>query len=358
MFHEPLDFDFWKALSHSQKGIKAKSPGEVEFHGEFFMNQSTLESQADFSYVVFCSRAEFIGTRFNSQVNFRGANFDSTSVFYGTEFSSKVDFSHTKFHALTTFTGAQFGTMASFRYATFRDAVYFESAVLPDTLDVRNLQNISREVDLTSAKLPLSGRRCKIALMGSDIKKFRLRMDLFQLWFPDRLTFDQNRSVYETVLKKLQEDGLLDSYEMLDIEYRDSLSQHDNFFNKYIGGPVQKAWSNYGHNKTRIFAWSLLFFSFFSVVNLPLYRKLYEVYPIDFIGSFSADELRQRKKQVLHVFQTMTYTGIIFFGFKLDLEKFGPNRFWQHPWLFSYIMFTYVLGLVCLGFIVNIILAR
>jgi hypothetical protein len=184
-------------------------------------------------------------------------------------------------------------------------------------------------------------------------------MNLFHLWFPDSMLFDQKRSVYESVLKKLKDDGFMDSYKILDVEYRYSVYQNSGWYDQNIVNPLQKHWWNYGYNKELIFLWSFIFLLFFSFANLWLYPKLMDrVYSIEFLEKIDQSKGIGKTKWILHFLQTITYTFIIFFGFKMDLEKFKKAAVSQHPILFVYLMSIYVIGLVCLGFIVNFIIGK
>ena len=151
----------------------------------------------------------------------------------------------------------------------------------------------------------------------------------------------------------------MESYKILDVEYRDSVYQNGGWYDRNIANPLQKHWWNYGYNKELIFLWSFVFLLFFSLANLWLYPKLMErVYTIEFLEKIDQSKNAGKKKWIPYTLQTITYTFIIFFGLKMDLEKFKKAAVSQHPVLFVYLMSIYVLGLVCLGFIVNFIIAR
>jgi hypothetical protein len=166
------------------------------------------------------------------------------------------------------------------------------------------------------------------------------------------------------VLKKLKDDGFMDSYQILDIEYRQFKFHHGP---KLLGilniGPLlnilNNVWWYYGYNKELVFVWAIGFWVLFSLVNLKVYPKFSEsVYAIPFLEKLETSLLTGVKKRLFYFLQVVTYTAIVFFGLKMDVAKFKKGVVREHPWLFIYLMFVYVLGLVCLGFIVNIIFTR
>ena len=183
-------------------------------------------------------------------------------------------------------------------------------------------------------------------------------MELFELWFPqkDNIGIDQKSGIYESVMKKLKEDGLMESYQILDIEYRKFKSRNDGGLDWYIGDTFQDMWWNYGYSKQRILLWSIGLWMLFSLINLSLYSRLSEeVYGISFLESLRNVNISGSKKIAVHVLQVIVYTAIIFFGLKMDIEKFKPASVRTHIFLFIYLLVIFVSGLICLLCIVNYI---
>ncbi len=369
------------------------------FEGTVSFSLTKFKSTASFRWATFDATACFSGATFEDVADFTWATFDATACFSGATFEDVADFTWATFEDTAHFGGATFEKAVNFRWTKFQGKVDFGRAKLPDSMDFRNVAEITREIDFTYCLPPDKERKCRIALEGADISKIKLNMKLFELSFPEDTfikptrevdttfrdssgvvdtivvakkdtivypTYDQQCSIYEQVLKKLENDGFMDSYEILDIEYRRfKYDQKDwplvkNRLHKYIVDPLQSYWWNFGYDKERIlFVWTPLFFGIFFIVNLFLYRKLTEkVYAtIGFLEKmpYRASWVRRTAKKVL---QVMAYTGIVFFGLKMDVSKFKKGALRQHPWLFTYLMFIYVVGLVCLGFIVNIIFTR
>lgn len=364
---------------------------EAQFDSAAIFNDAQFESTAFFRDTEFYSLADFNFAQFHSVVNFSYAQFDSTVDFIEAQFHSKAnfgwaefhftaDFRYAEFHSTADFRYAEFDSEANFRKAKFKGKVSFKNATLPHNLDFREVIDIAKEIDFTYARPPGENNKCGIALSGTDIGKIKINMRIFELWFPadttfkdsiagkdtikvigeiDSSSYDEKISVYVSVLKKLKDDGLMDSYRILDIDYREFKYRHDGGLNWYVANTFHRFWWNYGYAKELIFLWTIGFLFLFSVLNINFYRRLSEnVYAIPFLGKRDYDSMRWPKSWLYYWLQVVTYTAIIFFGLKMDIAKFKQGVVRSHPFLFVYLMFIYVLGLVCMGFIANIIFTR
>ncbi len=179
-------------------------------------------------------------------------------------------------------------------------------------------------------------------------------MNLFELWFPENPSYDRQLAVYESLLKNFENDGFKESYEILDIQYRHFKYQHRNGIYKWIVDPYQSWWWNYGYSQWKVFLWTFCLWALFTLFNLRWYPKLSEeVYAVNFLErlTYPTDWVRKVKNFI----RVATYTGIVFFGLKMDIAKFKKGAIKRHPWLFIYLMVIYASGLWCLGYIVNIV---
>jgi uncharacterized protein YjbI with pentapeptide repeats len=368
---------------------KTKCKGEAGFVGTKF------HGTADFRWAPFDSSVSFVNAGFHSTAFFGVTEFKGTADFSSATFDSSVSFRYAGFCSTAYFVRTKFKGKADFKWARFGGDVLFLGAILPGNLDFRYVKDISKEIDFTFSLPPNSKEKCHIALAGADISKIKLNMTLFTLWFPkdttfgkssagkdsiiredttlekssagkdsiiriDSTSYDGQLSVYESVLKKLKDDGLMESYKILDIEYRRFKYKHGGFFGGYIPNTFWHWLWNYGYSKWRVFAWTFGLWVVFSLLNLIFfYPKLSEsVYAIAFLEKLETSVLTGVKKRLFYFFQVVTYTAIVFFGLKMDVAKFKKGVVREHPGLFVYLMFVYVVGLVCLGFIVNIIFTR
>jgi hypothetical protein len=386
-FHSVADFD--QAQFHSTADFT-----QAKFYSVAYFTLAQFYSAASFWSAQFDSTADFLHTQFHSTANFQFDEFHSLAGFIDAQFDSIAVFSFCHFNSTAGFDHARFNTKADFSFAMFRHKAGFYRAVLPDTLIFSGVTDIARDIDFNFARLPRSGNRCKIELVGADISKIKLNMKLFELWFsPDTtidtiwvktettvntgvtthgtiidtirvrtdtlaVTYDQKVSVYEQVLKKLKDDGMMESYQILDIEYRKF-----KYENAGIGGAILNViymlWWNYSYTPERIFLWAIILWLFFSLINLLMYNTLNEaVYEIPFLMKLQPETGAGERRWLYYPLQVVTYTAAIFFGLKMDPGKFKTGVVRRHPCLFAYLMIVYVSGLICLGFIVNIIFTR
>jgi hypothetical protein len=248
-------------------------------------------------------------------------------------------------------------------------SLIFNSTVLPDTIDLSNT-TLSDTLYLTSHEVfqrtqvkswaqnpflkfliqPILDTnryyRCKINLVGADLKKIYLEYRYFEFYFPKGTTENQISHIYESLLEKYKKDGETRNYENLDIDYHNYQGGLFNFFSKY--------WWNYGHSKWLIFIWSLIFVIAFTIINYWHFSRILKCYPILSINQivFSKSELNQPVVRKRKIIASLYYTSILFFGIKLDFEKINFKNL--NYSLLVLIQFT--LGLVCTGFIIHLII--
>ena len=251
-------------------------------------------------------------------------------------------------------------------------------------MDFRNVKDINREIDFTESVLysakKAQGKKCRIALYGSDIKKIKINYELFELYFPAPDTsYEKKISVYEKLLQKFKDDGFIESYKNLDIEYREFkyLQNKDYFLNWF-----HKNWWNYGYNKEYVVYWSLFLFGIFSLFNLLLFSKLQSsVYVInfDFFTKTDFDDMKTGFahfsslgfKKFIHLrfywfilvyifslvkrflLNPIIYTAILFFGIKVTFDNFKKLNIGT-----LWVLLIFTSGLFCLAYIFNIIIVK
>jgi len=235
-FKEPVNIEFWKR--NLQPGIEIDSTStrfpKVIFHQPINFNSATFDARASFGWATFDSTAYFYEATFKDWANFLLATFEDTADFSRATFDSTAYFAKVTFGATADFSWATFEETANFRGAHFKDNVSFFAATLPKQLDFRGVTEIAKEINFTWAEPPCVTCKCQIVLVDADISKIKLNMRLFELWFPDDPTYDKRCSVYEQVLKKLENDGFMESYEILDIEYRQFKARHKGGLSWYV----------------------------------------------------------------------------------------------------------------------------
>lgn len=311
VFHLPVKFSYFDSNPQFEKAEFNSTAdfAHAQFHSMAYFDHAKFYSSAFFYKAKFYKHTCFLKAQFQTYVGFMSSQFDSYANFSRTQFHTDASFEHADFHAITDFSGAhfygetnfdnsrfdstvdfggtRFGTYADFRRTTFKDKINFDHSFLPDLLDFRSITIAEslKNIDLTNSQLDEKKTiqdkkyRSKIALYGSDISKISINMELFELWFPNE-TYEQKISVYEKVLKKLKDDGFMESYKELDVEYQKLKYQHSFF---YIYFDFQEIWWNYGYDKPRVFLWTIGLFVLFLILFVKRFQLLYSIYNIDFL---------------------------------------------------------------------------
>ncbi|MFY8000764.1 MAG: pentapeptide repeat-containing protein [Candidatus Kapaibacteriota bacterium] len=330
-----------------------------------------FSSTSNFIAARFYSMADFIDARFDSIADFHSAHFYSTVDFIDTHFYSTVDFHFAHFDSLTDFSYAHFKSTADFQQASFGNNCNFDFTILPDTLDFRYITRVKEEIDFTSSTLDSNKKiKCVIFLYGTDISKVKINMQLFEIRFTDDEVYEQRTSVYEKLLAKFKQEGFEESYQLLDIEYR----RYKLTYNKLtILDWFQTNWWNYGYNKEWVLTkWTPRAIVLFTLLNLLLLSRLHSgIYNLEFVAPILRDFHHWKAKRhsyprraflkqglpicAKYVLATLVYTSMIFFRLKIELEKSNIKK---HPWLFLYTLMLYTIGLICTGFIANVIFTK
>lgn len=395
-FGREIRFDgaeFHSVATFSYSSFDTVTFGGARFDSVFECLSGDFRSPSAFNWAEFRGTANFSKSQFRQPAGFNFSIFQSTATFshsgfylgadfQNVKFNEKAYFHNVQFHEVTSFIDASFNSFAGFIGCYFWGDNNFGYVLLPDSMDFRDVR-ITKEIDFTRCILDNKkvqrdkDYKCLIALAGSDINKIKINYELFRLWFPGNTSYEVKASTYEKLLKKFEEDGFMESYQLLDIEYKNFRNKHEGHW--FLNG-FMKYWWNYGYNKEWVVYWSALLFGIFMFVNSFRFQYLNQrVYTIHF--EFYSNELfEKRKKQTdladlffqkrflmlpqavifgawnyigMYVINPFIYTAIIFFGIKIELD-----RFQKFSILTMYIWLIYMIGLFCLAYIFNIIIVK
>ncbi len=349
-FNATVAFSEAKFSSHASfKYSELNSPGEFWF--------VLFGETCDFSNTVFRSRAKFKYTEFNEHANFEDSSFDSLLSFSQSKFASSSSFQNARFSSSVDFRNVDFGRKADFSSAIFGGRVNFYNANLPDSLDFSNVTTIHKDVDFRSARK--SNGTCYINLFNTDISKVKLRYGLFRLWFPEkisispldtiRITLQDKCTVYEQLLANFKENGFDDSYQQLDIEFKQLLYRANG---QWYLDLLDRWWWNYGYTKSFVFIWIIGLFIGFTMINARIIGQLVEE-----TYSISSLEMLHKHNKLTTWWEkwcfALTYTSIVFFGIHFNAE--GIKRY---NGLIYYIFAIYASGVLCLGYLANFVFAK
>ena len=238
---------------------------------------------------------------------------------------------------------------------------------LPYYLDLSGIQLKGDNLDLTNSTVNKKYGKCLINLVNADIEKIKLRYSMFELYFPDKddLTSDMNTNIYERLLKTQKDNGFTSSYEKLDKDYAEFKYLKSGKYWSIIGVPLNfldKNWWGYGYDKMLIIRNTLFIFILFSIINCIFFGWIINIYDVPNLKDLA--EVVIAKNVILQRIKTLPiaffYTGLIFFGLKFSTEnlKYKENLIGWRFFNLVYFFVIYLGGLVCLGYMANLILSK
>lgn len=441
--------DFTSYTNKFNEGIQfdnATFSSVTSFHTNKFKKTSSFRS------AIFKNDVEFFENFFIDEAGFSGASFSKGADFQRNNFSGAVDFSDAKFNGDFDFTNVTFSSYANFSGATINGRINFNeteftgplilkniitsdatvfnfnSAVLPQIIDLSNNLTLKTTIDLTGhlvtgvsqksymsspnysylnlyntnvSKVKIDYQHFRLCFYGSSEKPFTvetrvayfdegkkhmafplenpalcdsmlktqyvqnylkkifptckttdtvvvsfLKYCMKAAYFPGPLSKDQILSTYEQVLKNFKDNGQTDSYEALDIEYRDF--KNSSFILPHI-------WNLYGYRREWVFYWALAFLAFFTITTtffLPILNKPTAEGGVYHIDNLNIDPATERWYNRL--WYAFMYTSTLFFILKVDVSKLN---FKKKAGVF-YIVLIYSLGVLCLGYMANFVLQK
>jgi uncharacterized protein YjbI with pentapeptide repeats len=356
-FDYPVGFE-WSIFRRASLFPYARFDGGVSFYGSLF------SQKADFYRSQFNSVTNFSSAHFLHHGNFSHVNFKDDVLFSKTHWNDDVSFSYAVFSKDGIFAGSRmqgevdmrgalFAHRLDFSRAEFGGTVIFSGMVLPKYLDLSHVVKISQGLDLTGVKENFSSK-CLINLVGADISKIKFRYGPFKLYFPDGSTHEDKVAVYEAVLKMLEQNGYMESYREVMIEYKRYSYRHKGLWATNL---VQDYAWDYGFDPERIFYWILITVLFFTSVNALFYRKLVEkVMDVPFLSQHAHSQFIERNFALRYIFYfpvTFIYTVMILFshllGFKRDFTDFKSRSIWVN----AYMMILLLVGISCSLLVLN-----
>jgi len=259
--------------------------------------------------------------------------------------------------------------------------ILLQHCILPDMLDLSGVT--ADVVDLRDEDT--TNKICHLNLAGSNINKLDIDYLNFELYFPKDVSNDRILSCYEKLLIVLKNDGYDRSYEKLDAEFhhRQAImgnhTRNEHFF-KYLShisprfanfsdnllwlyntlrlsvilDRLNRVWWNYGYDRLRVIYWSLFIVLMFSWYNSFHYRKLLAIYYVRNLDPKGIHyEPGQWLYHVTRLWYCFLYTSFVFFKINFD---FGKMNFASKYMVI--LLIQYLIGLVCTGFILNLIIAK
>lgn len=239
----------------------------------------------------------------------------------------------------------------------------------PDSLNLQEFKVVNFDnddkVDLYHSFQDKEDNVTLLNISKTDIKSLSIRYGPIRLWKPKRMTPEQVGGLYFALKSKFRQEGYHESLKELDIEYKRHLYENGSI-SELVVGKLLDFWWAFGYQKHKVIYNTLLFFIFFVTINSIFLRKL--ITTVYMQGAIAInDEKYDFEEELNKAYQdgslkgflkrlqiAFFYTATIFFGFKLELHRINYHNFGG----MLYIFLTKSVGLACLAFIVNFILAK
>jgi uncharacterized protein YjbI with pentapeptide repeats len=345
---------------------------ETNFHSTVSFNSSTFDTTAGFSYADFHNTADFSGVTFSGQADFTAARFYGladfsrgrfikTASFFKTKFDGKVIFSEASFDSTADFANAILGNYGDFSRLKLSETtnLNFSRTVLPDTLDFSFNQKIPNEIDLTAADFSKTNRTV-IMLYRADISKVHFEYNHFRLMLPDsvpdersvpltyiKLSNDEKASLYEASLKNFQDRGQIESYKLLDIDYK--RFKWNSSWASFLPC-IPYYWNRFDYDKQYIFIWTFIFLLLFTSINYFILGRLNRaVYPLKSIPA-----LYEMKSVSQRIWYSLVFTSTIFFRLTIKLD----NLNFKNVIGSLYVIIIYTVGIICLAYMASFVLNK
>jgi hypothetical protein len=151
------------------------------------------------------------------------------------------------------------------------------SALKFDTVVFNNCFNIPSPVFLNFDK-----SKTKVYLTFSNTNITNLEFDYdnrIVLQFDSASNNDLKTNTFENLLAKLRTDGKFESYRNVDIAYQQYQYRLKGLWGAFTN-LLNKSWWDYGYKKYYILYWTTAFLLIFFLINIFLWEKMEEVYPI------------------------------------------------------------------------------
>lgn len=388
VFNGTLDLSdtrFYKSVEF----IKCTFNGPVNFSGAEFKKTTEFRlcifnELTKFDWVFFEDWLVFRNGDHNGAFYAREAGFFNRTFFEENLFNKEVSFKNSEFHELTSFENSKFGEGLDLSQASFisdsadyrlnlskisvNDELNLYESMLPDSLNLADSE-FSKSLDLTTTYIPDQQDFTRINLSGVDLSNTKINYSNFKLWFDEDLSPDQINGIYSNLLKNQRDRGFVESYRKLDHDYQAYKKSFGGFQEvKYY---INKFWWDFGHKKEMILWHTASAFIIFLIINIAIFDRLIDTYNIPNIRK-SLEEFNEKFKQLKETAQTTSkkmglwttymmnkivlplyYTGIVFFGFKLEIQHLNFTK----KGLIFYIFVIYIFGLICTLFIANYIIS-
>ncbi len=292
--------------------------------------------------------------------DFQDNTFKRRLRFNTVDFESKARFSSVKFDSKVFFTNCNIES-ASFHGSSFGEELVF-----------RNI-NIKNIIDLTGVIPNKNNKHCYLTIVETPLDKIKFNYGYFKIKLPEIKTnhdFAKSIRLYEDYIQKFENEKEEYSLELLKKEYIEfkltknpRLGSFGLLFGKILVFS-KKYWNDFGYDRSLIWQNTfLLFISIFIINFLFLDFFIKQVYCLpELLDSYTNSMTNRHKRNLSNILTTVFqkskicffYTAFLFFGLKLKIENLNFN----YQLAIFFILAQYVIGIVCLAYLANMVIAN
>ncbi|HVW60065.1 MAG TPA: hypothetical protein VHC48_08530 [Puia sp.] len=332
-------------------------PDEVRFFALVFdssvhFQSRSIRSEFRFAHCTFHKDISFLfdwSDTIRKNMFFVSCRFDKNVVFENWSYISDERIKQPVFAKDLYFENNTFNGNVDLSRFTFMGDINFQSCILPDTINFIGA-TIKGSINIT----PNSEKKVNI-LIGDNfpIQDLKCGFSNYHLIFDTAVSESSKEYFLRQALEAQKKAGTSIDIQAADIALKDHLASRGD-----ILLTLQKHLWNYGYDKTLLLKWMLSCFLIFYILNLFLFKTLIrQVYTIPKL-QLAYENLKGFKNRRARLYKmpliVFLYSCIIFFGWKLDTDRFS----FKHLFLSIYIFLFYLFGFVLLFYFVGLILTK
>ncbi len=244
------------------------------------------------------------------------------------------------------------------RKLTIQGGNFLSNINIDEMVDSLSISNVGFEKLIIKQSQLNNRKKSKIFLHNIDFKNIETRWLGYELYNPNGFLNDEEmNSIYLDLLSNFRERGYDESFEELDKQYK---SWKYSSKGLEIIDWIDRNWWDYGYNKLIILRNTAYLFFFFTILNSFILRFLSKRVYIDKKINKAVKSNRNKKSIIRWIFNipaSLFYTSKIFFGlgFKYDNLVYEDKLNNLKIGYLIYFFLIFVSGLVCLGYIINVI---
>ncbi len=349
-------------LSITGKSQKKAKPTTIHNFATFLTKASMVSGKEIlFNHVHIQDTIDFGNASSVTQMlKIKSSRFDQSASLKGVTYGDSVIISNMTFSTDLFFLKSNFGPSLSITDVVFERQFAIRHSVLPQIIKM-NRVSFPTNMTLDFSTNAVEGDKCLAQFQETDISQIVLPYELFRFDFDEKnlegnsYTHAQKARIYELLIRNSKEAGFVTSAEKWDIDYKKYMNEKEyggvgNVFNF-----ISENYWNFGYSKSTIFwVWTPVFFLLFFIINYFSIFWAIDLYHIKEIGEDINDTDETNLEDIIkqnRVRYALIYTGIIYFGLKIDPKGIDVSKGWG----IVYPIIVYLIGTInilgCAGYL-------